>query len=87
MKELIIVCTHFYDRPAVYYRGRFIDEIEDYKFETFLRLFPETKFGDTDFLVLTENCTHMLDSDGDWPEEFSGLEIDIHESFPFRILL
>lgn len=87
LKELIIVCTHFYDRPAVYYRGKFAGEIEDYKFEILLKHFSETKFRNTAFLVLTEDCTHMLDKNGNWPEEFSELEIDIHEPFPFRILV
>lgn len=39
------------------------------------------QLGDMDMVVLTENCTHILESDGSYLDFIEGLEFDEQEQF------
>jgi len=81
-KTLMLVTNHFLDWNAIYYRGcKMWEGDDDIRIHRVIEDYPEVKLGDMDLLVLTENCTHMLEKDGSYPEFINGLEFDNQEQF------
>ena len=81
-KTLMLVTNHFLDWNAIYYRGHLIWEGEEnIRLYKLVQSYPEVTLGDMDLVVLTENCTHLMESDGGYPDFIEGLEFDEQEQF------
>lgn len=82
MKDLLLVTNHFGDKQAIYYNGKLMWEGEGrIRLMSLIKDYPDTLLGNINCVVLTEECTNMLDSDGSYPEFADGLEFNEEEIY------